>query len=375
MKTIIYIIQKEFLQIKRNRMMLPIIFVMPIIQLFVLVHAATMEMKNIDIAIVDMDLSSSSRELTNKFEASEFFNFVGNSFSLEEANNLIIEDKADMILVIPLEFEKKLVKEKLGNLQLLVNSINGTVAGIGNSYAQQIILDFNQDIIMDFLDVESMQAISENKVLNIFYQYWYNPELNYKTYMVPGILVLLVTIIGMFLSAMNLVREKEIGTIEQINVTPIRKYQFIFGKLFPFWIIALFDLALGLALGKLLFDIPFVGSVGLVFLVASVYLLVVLGFGLLVSTITETQQQAMFISWFFLMIFVLMSGLFTSTESMPQWAQYLNYINPIAYFIKIIRMILLKGSGFNDIFKELIILGSYGITVLTLAVARYRKTV
>jgi ABC-2 type transport system permease protein len=354
--------------------MIPIIFVMPLVQLIILVHAATMEMKNIDIAVVDMDLSESSRKLTNKFEASPFFNLTGTTFSLEEAQNAIISDKADMILVIPQNFEQNIVREKSGKLQLLVNSINGTVAGIGSAYAQSIIMDFNKNIAVDFLDTETMVAISQQKSVNIFYQYWYNPELNYKTYMVPGILVLLVTIIGMFLSSMNLVREKEIGTIEQINVTPIRKYQFIIGKLFPFWVIALFDLAFGLALGKLLFDIPFVGSIGLVFLVASVYLLVVLGFGLLLSTISDTQQQAMFISWFFLMIFVLMSGLFTATESMPKWAQNLNYINPIAYFIKIIRMILLKGSVLQDIIKDLLILAGYGITVLSLAIVRYRKT-
>jgi ABC-2 type transport system permease protein len=374
MKTILYIIQKEFIQIFRNKMMIPIIFVMPLVQLIILVHAATMEMKNIDIAVVDMDLSESSRKLTNKFEASPFFNLTGTTFSLEEAQNAIISDKADMILVIPQNFEQNIVREKSGKLQLLVNSINGTVAGIGSAYAQSIIMDFNKNIAVDFLDTETMVAISQQKSVNIFYQYWYNPELNYKTYMVPGILVLLVTIIGMFLSSMNLVREKEIGTIEQINVTPIRKYQFIIGKLFPFWVIALFDLAFGLALGKLLFDIPFVGSIGLVFLVASVYLLVVLGFGLLLSTISDTQQQAMFISWFFLMIFVLMSGLFTATESMPKWAQNLNYINPIAYFIKIIRMILLKGSVLQDIIKDLLILAGYGITVLSLAIVRYRKT-
>ncbi len=354
-------------------MMVPIIFIMPIVQLIVLVHAATMEMKDIDIVVVDKDLSSYSRELTNKFESSPFFNLSGTTFSVEEAENMIVYDKAKLILVIPSGFEKDIVSQKSGNLQLLVNAINGTVAGIGSAYAQSIAMEFNKNIAMDFFDSETMIQISQNKTINIFHQYWYNPELNYKTYMVPGILVLLVTIIGMFLSAMNLVREKEIGTIEQINVTPIRKYQFIFGKLFPFWVIALFELAFGLFLGKLLFDIPLVGSLGLVFLVASVYLIVVLGFGLFLSTISNTQQQVMFISWFFLMIFVMMSGLFTAVESMPKWAQYLNYINPIAYFIKIIRMILLKGSELKDIVNDLILLSIYGISVLSLAIIRYRK--
>jgi ABC-2 type transport system permease protein len=170
------------------------------------------------------------------------------------------------------------------------------------------------------------------------------------------------------------VREKEMGTTEQINVTPIRKYQFIIGKLLPFWIIALFELAFGLAIGKLLFDIPIVGSLSLLFFVAAVYLFVVLGIGLFVSTVTETQQQVMFIAFFFMLLFILMSGIFTPVESMPDWAHYINIINPVAYFMKIIRMILLKGSIFTDIYKEFFSLLLYGILVISLAVWRYRKT-
>jgi ABC-2 type transport system permease protein len=192
--------------------------------------------------------------------------------------------------------------------------------------------------------------------------------------MVPGILVLLVTIISMFLSGMNMVKEKEIGTIEQINVTPIRKYQFIIGKLLPYWIVALVELAFGLILAWSIFNIPVLGSVWLIFLVAAVYLLVTLGLALLISTKTNTQQQAMFLSWFFLVIFILMSGLFTPVDSMPQWAQIINWFNPIAYFVEVIRMIMLKGSGFMDISRHLILLGVYAVIALSVAVWQYRKT-
>jgi ABC-2 type transport system permease protein len=174
---------------------------------------------------------------------------------------------------------------------------------------------------------------------------------------------------------MNLVREKEIGTIEQINVTPIKKYQFIIGKLVPFWIIALFELAFGLTLGKLLFDIPIVGNVFLVFGFAAIYLLAVLGIGLFISTITNNQLQSMFFSFFFMLIFIMMSGLFTSVESMPDWAQKLDRINPIYYFIRVMRMILLKGSTFKDIVSEFISITIYAISVLSLAVWRFKKTV
>jgi ABC-2 type transport system permease protein len=191
--------------------------------------------------------------------------------------------------------------------------------------------------------------------------------------MVPGILCLLVTIIAFLLSGMNIVREKEIGTIEQINVTPIRKVQFIAGKLLPFWIIALFELAFGLTIGKLLFNIPIIGSLGLIFLSAAVYIFVILGFGLLISTMTNTQQQSMLVSFFFMVIFILMSGLFTSIESMPEWAQKLDRINPIAYFIRIMRMVMLKGSDFHDIRESFYSLVVYALAIISFAVWRYRK--
>jgi ABC-2 type transport system permease protein len=225
----------------------------------------------------------------------------------------------------------------------LINAINGTAAGLINFYATSVISDFNKNLLSEQIYI-TPHKIPEN--INIIYSYWYNPELNYKIYMLPGILVILVTIIGMFLSALNLVREKEMGTIEQINVTPIKKYHFIIGKLLPFWFIALFELAFGLTVGKLLFNIPIVGSLPLLFGFASVYLLVVLGIGLFISTVSNTQQQVMFLCFFFMIIFILMSGLFTPTESMPEWAQQVNILNPFAYFMKVIRMILLKGSGF-----------------------------
>jgi ABC-2 type transport system permease protein len=186
--------------------------------------------------------------------------------------------------------------------------------------------------------------------------------------------VIIVTLIGMLLTALNLVREKEMGTTEQINVTPIRKYQFIMAKLLPFMIIALFELAFGLVLGRLLFGLPMVGSLGLLFLFTCIYLLVVLGIGLFLSTISQTQQQLMFMAFFFMITFILMSGIFTPADSMPPWAQKINLLNPVAYFMKVIRMILLKGSGFGDITREFYSLCIYATLILTLAITNYRKT-
>jgi ABC-2 type transport system permease protein len=237
-----------------------------------------------------------------------------------------------------------------------------------NAYTLSVIQDFNINLLAETSGKQAEEPISAT------WSFWFNPELNYKNYMVPGILVLLVTIIGMFLSGLNLVKEKEIGTIEQINVTPIRKYQFIIGKLLPYWLVALAELSFGLILARLVFNIPILGSLWLIFLVAAVYLLVVLGLALLVSTKTNTQQQAMFLSWFMMVVFILMSGLFTPIDSMPHWAKVITWFNPIAYFVEVIRMIMLKGSAFRDVLQNLIILAFYGIAALTVAVWQYRKT-
>jgi ABC-2 type transport system permease protein len=370
MRTILFIIQKEFKQIFRNKSMLPIIFVVPIVQLIVLVNAATLEMKNINLWVVDTDQSTTSRELTGKFTYSPFFKLQGSGFSIDEAEKALALNQTDVILRIPSGFERTLKREGTVKVQLLINAINGTVAGISNAYASSIILGYNRQILL-----EQLPVAAGVKQININHSYWYNPELNYKTFMVPGVLTLLVTIIGMFLSGMNLVREKEMGTIEQINVTPIKKYQFIIGKLVPFWIIALFELAFGLTIGKLLFDIPMIGSLALLFFAASVYLVLVLALGLLLSTLANTQQQAMFVAFFFMIVFVMMSGVFTSVDTMPKWGQNLNLINPVFYFMNVIRMILLKGSGFMDILKDLISMAVYAYLVLSLAIWRYRKTV
>lgn len=369
MRTILFIIQKEFIQIFRDKAMLPIIFIVPIFQLLILSYTATFEIKNINFVVVDGDKSVLSSQLKSKFIGSSFYNFVGESQNYKSAEETLRKGTADQIIVIEPDFEKSLQLEKNAKIQVVTNGINGSAASLMGAYATLIISDFNREIVIDEYPLARVGL-----PINTHPSFWYNPELNYITFMVPGILVLLVTIIGMFLSGMNMVKEKEIGTIEQINVTPIKKYQFIAGKLIPFWIIANVDLAIGLILAYVVFNIPIIGSVALLFGVASVYLIAVLSLGLFISTMTDTMQQSMFISWFFLVIFILMSGLFTPVESMPNWAQTLNYINPVAYFIKINRMIMLKGSGFMDFQREFYLLLTYSIAILSLSIIRYRKT-
>ncbi len=368
MRTILVILRKEFIQVFRNKGMLPIIFVLPMVQLLVLAFAVTFEIKNINLDVVNQDNSPVSRELISKFQGSPFFTMNNFYAGYDQASVDLKSGKAHQVLIIPQHFERDLFKENKAKLQLITNAIDGSAAALMNAYGLSIIREYNKDLV-----VETMGDAFLTEPVAISYSYWFNPELNYTTYMVPGILVLLVTIIGIFLSGMNVVREKEIGTIEQINVSPIKKYQFITGKLLPFWFIALFELAFGLLLAHLIFHIPILGSLWLIFGVAAVYLLAVMGIGLFIATLSNTQQQSMFLSWFFMVIFILMSGLFTPVENMPQWAQNLNIINPIAYFIRIMRMIMLKGSGFHDVMVPFTAIGIYAISMLTLAVWRYRK--
>ncbi|MFW6326913.1 MAG: ABC transporter permease [Bacteroidota bacterium] len=373
MRTILFIIQKEFLQVFRNKTMLPLIFVLPIVQLIILVNAATLEMKNIDLLLVDKDLSGMSRRLGNHFKASGFFRVNEGYFNEKKIEEDLLKDEADVVIVIPCNFEKQAIREGKGVVQVLINAINGPVAGISQSYVAQIISGYNKKLLVEWFPETIAGCGAKQIVINP--GFWFNPELNYQVFMVPAVIVILVTIIGMFLTGLNIVREKEMGTIEQVNVTPVKKYQFITGKLVPFWIIALFELAFGLFIGKLLFKMPIEGSLWLLFGFAAVYLLMVMGFGLFLSIVSNTQQQAMVFAFFFMLVFVMMSGVFTSVESMPEWAQKVNLINPIAYFMKVIRMILLKGSGFWDVAKEFFIVTGYGIILLALSVFSYRKVV
>ena len=352
-------------------MMLPVIFVMPLVQLIILLHAATLEMKQIELFVVDKDLSSTSRRLVENFKRSPFYILKDYSTSIEEAEQELRRGNVDIILHIPSGFERAMVRESSVKIQILIDAINGISAGLINGYTQAIIAGFNQKIISEWIGTTGTNHFQN---IELTYSLWYNPRLNYKIFMLPALMVLLITIIGMFLSALNLVREKELGTLEQINVTPIRKYQFIVGKLVPFWIIALFELAFLMVIGKLFFNLPVLGSVGLLFGFASVYLLVVMGAGLFISTVSQTQQQVMFVSFFFMILFILMSGIFTPVETMPHWAQKINIFNPLAYFMRVIRMVILKGSGFSDILKEFISLFVFAFIILSLAVWRYRKT-
>jgi ABC-2 type transport system permease protein len=348
--------------------MKPIIFVMPIVQLAILAYTADFTVKNINIFIEDQDHSSLSVGLVNKISASDNFNLIAVSNTYVEGVDGIEKNKIDVILSIPEHFNRNINSNQKSDLFITADAINGTKAGVSINYLQNIIMEFMQE------QVSAKGIKNADSGINIIKRDWYNPDLNYKYFMVPGILVLLVTMIALFLSGMNIVREKEIGTIEQLNVTPIKKHEFIIGKLLPFLILGLIEFTIGLAVALLWFKVPFLGSVFVIYLFTAMYLILILGLGMFISTITNTQQQALFLSWFFSVIFILMSGLFTPIESMPEWAQNITLFNPIRYYVEVVRLVMLKGSTFVSISNNFIIITISAIVMNGLAVLNYRKT-
>jgi len=369
MRRIKFLLKKEFKQIFRNKAMLPLIFVMPVIQLLILVNAATFEIKNIDVAVLDQDHSQTSKAIVNKLLSTGYYRIVENVANLKDGQLLMDQNKIDLLLQFPSKFESDLQRDNKAVIMLDVSAIDGSAASIIYYYTNSIIFDFNTSLVQKWHNLPTNLSLP----IKVENRYWFNEELDYKNYITPGLVVILVTMIGMFLSSMNIVREKEMGTIEQLNVTPITKSQFIISKLTPFWIIGMFEMAFGLGVGKLIFDFPILGSVPLLFAFSAIYLVVILSMGLIISTITNTQQQAMLISWFLLVIFILMSGLFTAVENMPEWAQKITAFNPVTYFMQLIRMVLLKGSEFKHVVHHFVIMSVMAVVSVVLALVTYRK--
>lgn len=372
MRIILFLLQKEFLQIFRNTVTLRMIFVMPIVQLLILPLAADFEVKDIKLGVIDHDHSPFSQRLIQKFTASGYFKLTEYADSFQHGLNAIEQDRSDLLIEIPMHFERDLVRDNQAKIFVAVNAINGMKAGLGGSYAASILRDFNQDIRLEWYPQSGMNP---QPMIEVTSSNWYNRVMSYKLFIVPGLLVMLLTMIGSFLASGNIVSEKEKGTIEQINVTPIKKWQFITGKLVPFWVLGLITFTIGLLICRLVYGIIPASQIYLLYLFAGVYLVAVLGFGLLISTISDTQQQAMFVAFFFMMIFILMSGLYTPVESMPTWAQWFTkLINPLTYFIAAIRMMMLKGSSFIDLIPQFLAICAFAVVLNTLAIFNYRKT-
>ncbi len=371
MRNLYYILQKEFLLIFRDKTILRLIFVMPMMQLILIPLAADYEVKHISMAIVDQDHSSVSHRLVHKVGSSSYFSIIATPPDYRAAMKLIESGEADILLTIPPNFERDLKTTGHTSLQLAADAVDGVRAGLGTSYALSLVRQFQKELGQSSLP--SRVARPPVPTIEVTSANWYNPHVNYPAFMVPGLLAVLVTMVGAFLSSLNIVQEKEAGTIEQINVTPIRKSEFILGKLIPFWLLGMISITIGIIIGRVAFGLWPSGSILTIYLFSAIYLVGVLGIGLLISTLTESQQQATLLSFFFMMIFVLLSGLYTPIDSMPDWAQAIAAFNPPAYFVEVIRAIYIKGSGIRDLLPALTTLCGFAIVFNALAIWNYKK--
>ena len=383
MKSLRFLLEKEFRQLFRNRQLMRTLLLAPLIQLILLPMAADYSVKNIAIAVTDNDHSTTSRRLIEKIVSSGYFKLAGYTDAYPQALTLVEQDKADLALQIPVHFERDLVRENQKQVFVAINAIEGTKANLGGAYLRSIVSDFNDDIRVQYGYTTTTQGgmaaagggqTSDPPVVTVASSNWYNPYLKFPLYMVPAILVTLVTAMVAMQSAFNIVQEKESGTIEQINVTPIRKHIFIIGKMIPFLALGIVLFTMGLLVGWGLYGVKPVGSLLTLYGSLVIYLFAMLGLGLLLATYSGTQQQAMSLSFFFINIFNMMSGVFTAVDSMPGWAQAIVSTFPPSHFIRIMRMVVLKGSGFGDIKYELAWMVGIGIVLNVWAVLNYRKT-
>jgi ABC-2 type transport system permease protein len=362
-RAILALIRKEFLQVIRDHNMLRLIFLMPIIQLLVLGYAISTDVKNIYTAVYDYDKSELSREYLRSLSAGDYFIAGSSHLSILDVDRGFRENRYNVALTIPENFSRNLMQLKSTEVGLLVDGTNANSASIALGYASLITAQFNRRITGFHLPITLRQIRL------------YNPEAESVYFMVPGIVALLLTMITVMLTSMAIVREREIGTLEQLMVTPIKTPELILGKTIPFAILGFIEMSIALLVGILWFDIPFAGSWVLLYALAFIYLFTSLGAGMFISTISSSQQQAMFFAWFFSIFATLTSGFFTPISNMPQSIQYLTYLNPLRYFMKIVRAIMMKGAGLDVLYPEVIAMIIFGAVVFTSAWLRFSKRV
>ncbi|MBR5035820.1 MAG: ABC transporter permease [Prevotella sp.] len=344
-----YLLQKEFLQIRRNSFMPKIIFIFPIMVMCVMPWVMNQEVKNIRVDVVDIDRTMQSQQLVHQIEASNYFIFNGQKATYQEAMKDIETSKTDIILEI-----------RDGQYLIAANAVNGTKGSIGSAYLSQIVTAH----VMP--NVSAIQSKANTLLL-------YNKGQNYKVFMIPALMGILMMMLCGFLPALNIVGEKEKGTIEQINVTPVSKWSFILAKLIPYWIIGLVVLTLCLVLSWLVYGITCQGPLLLVYLLAILLALFFSSFGLIVSNYSDTMQQAMFVMWFFVVCLMLLSGLFTPARSMPDWAYLTTYVNPMHYFVDAIRTVFVRGGTFQSIAHQVLALAAIASIMAIWAVKSYKK--
>ncbi len=422
------IARKELFHLFRDRRMLPIVFIAPVIQLIIFGYAATMDVKNVSIVYCDNDRSAASRELLSSFTGSGYFRLNYQVDAPKELESYLINNRALLGIVIPAGFQRKLKQKEPAPVQLLIDGSNSNYATIVYSYAEQILANLSyritinnlkklsniiptgfperpklgrqtmpvmplddseseyttavypgvgqiQEALLSLQSLGGLQGISIKPppIIDPQVRVWFNPTLTSVHFMVPGVICLILLIMTMVLTSMAIVREREMGTIEQLVVTPIRPYELIIGKLLPFIVIGFIDVVLILLVATLWFKVRLLGSIPLLFLMAGLFLLTTLGMGLLISTISRTQQQAMMTCILIMPPFMLLSGVFYPIENMPHVIQHLTYLIPLRYFIVILRTIFLKGAGLEVLWNQALALGVFGAAIIWFSIRRFKK--
>ncbi len=358
--TLKYLIQKEFTQIRRNAFLPRLIVAFPIMIMCVMPWVMNMEVKNIKVAVVDNDRSTLSQQLVHRIEASSYFIFKGQKSTYQAAVKEIEKSQFDIVVVIPQDYSRDLANGRQPQVLIAANAVNGTKGSMGSAYLSQIVTaHVNPD----------MNAL-QSRVSSLFL---YNKNLNFKLFMIPALFAIVVMLMTGFLPALNIVGEKEAGTIEQINVTPVNKWSFILAKLIPYWIIALFVITVCLLLAWGVYGITSKGSLALIYLLAMLLALFFSSLGLIISNYSDTMQQAIFVMWFFVVMMLLLSGLFTPTRSMPSWAYSTTYVNPMSYFVDAMRTVFVRGGGFSSIWHQLLALLGISSLMAVWAVVSYKK--
>lgn len=370
---LIHMLTKEFIQTFRDPRMRTVIFVTPIIQTLMFGYVVTTDVTHVPTAVFDLDNSQSSRELVASFTSSGYFDLIAYVTSEEAARNLFDRGVAKAVLRMNRGFEDDLLAGRTALLQIQLDGTDSNTAGIVLAYTGKITSQFSNRVLVTRSERTTGQPIRPDLV-NLRSRAWFNENLESRNFFVPGVIVLLISLVTLMLASMAIVREKEVGTIEQIMVTPITQAEFVLGKTIPFAVIGYINVALVTAAGVYWFQVPFRGSLLLLFAGASLYLMNMLGVGLLISTLCRTQQQAMMSTFFYFFPAMLLSGFVFPITNMPEWAQWLTYANPVRYFLVIVRSIFLKGVGAAILWPQLAALALLGGATLQLAVFRFRKT-
>jgi ABC-2 type transport system permease protein len=364
---------KEFIQVFRDKRTRFVLFGPPIIQMLVFGYAATFEIHHVPTVVLDLDHSQESRELISRFSSSPYFDVQRQLTDYRQIGDLIDQGKATVGLEINAGFAQNLRKGQTAPLQVIVDATNSNTALIASGYITQIALGFAQDYQKDRIYRISPQLMEEMPSVQLEQRPWYNPDLRSRWFFIPGIIGSLTLVLVVTLTAFAVVREREIGTLEQIMVTPIRPAEFILGKTLPFFLIGLFDVSLIATVGTMWFQVPFRGQILVLFAGAILFLLCMLGAGLLISTVSSTQQQAMVTAFFFIMPAITFSGFGFPISTMPPWLQYLTYLSPLRYFLVVLRGTYLKGVGMEILWPQMLAMAALGISLLTIAVLRFHK--